>query len=101
MRADRNHEGFQFIVDGDLQPLLRRLKKGALVPARIVLCLPENKYLLRIMGNNLVMKSRLPFKKFDEFYLRVKRLNPFLEMEMADPADWHFKKSPGRTDIIV
>ena len=101
MSAGRNREGFQFVVDGDLQPLLRRLKKGALVPARIVLCLPENKYLLRIMGNNLVMKSRLPFKKFDEFYLRVKKLDPYLEMEIANPADWHLKRSKGRTDIIV
>lgn len=78
------NELFVYLIDGDLSYLKRKLKKESNVTGRIVLCLGENKYLLRIFGYNLVMKSRLSFERFDEVKLKVKQVEPNLVLSVSN-----------------
>ncbi len=73
---------FIYVVESDLSGLKRKLKKGAIIPSRIVLKLNENKYVLRIFGHNLVMQSKIKFERFDEVELLVEKTSPKLKMSI-------------------
>jgi hypothetical protein len=77
------NEPLVYVIDGDLSYLRRKLKKESSVKGRIVLCLGDNRYLLRIFGYNLVMKTRLNFERFDEVKLIVKQAEPNLILSVA------------------
>lgn len=74
---------FVYIVENDLSNLKRKLVKGAKFPSRIVLKLNDNKYVLRIFGYNLVMQSKIKFKRFDEVELMVEQSAPKLKMSIT------------------
>ncbi len=78
------HQFRNFTIVGNLEELLRRFEPGREVQGRIVLELDENHYLLRIMGYNMLMESRLNFRRFDEVVLRIKQLHPRLILELVD-----------------
>ncbi len=73
------------IVEGDLTPLLKRLKKGSIVKGRIVQVLAENYYLLRIFGHNLVMKSSLKFNRLQEVSFKVQEAKNKIKLRVFDP----------------
>ncbi len=72
------------VIDGDLSPLIRKLQKGSLVNGRIVQVLNENHYLLRIFGYNLIMKSNVRFKRFEEVIFKVVRTEPKIQLRLFD-----------------
>jgi len=93
-----------YLVDGDLSYLRRKLIKGSAVPARIVLCLGDNKYLLRMFGHNLVMKSEIQFNQFDEVELVVNEVFPKFNMSIKTKNSPEKKRSGNKDagmDIIV
>ena len=71
-----------YIVKGDLDNLLRRLKKGMQLRGRIVDCLGENKYLLRIWGYNILTESKQSFQRQDEILLIVREVEPRLILDL-------------------
>jgi len=70
----------RFYVEGGLERLINRLKRGMILKSRIVYCMGANRYLLRIYGYNMVMESPLKFNRFDEIHIRVVRVHPRLEL---------------------
>ena len=98
------NEPFVYIVDGDLTYLKQKLKKGTTVLARVVVRLTENKYILRILGHNLVMKTHLKFNQFDEVELMINEVSPKFDMSLK--ARNHSSKSESKsnsknTDLYV
>jgi len=87
-------EPLVYIVDDDLSHLKRKLKKGSSVQARVVVRLNENKYVLRIFGYNLVMKSDLEFNQFDEVELVVNDVSPRFCMSVRSKSS-SFKNGSG------
>ncbi|RLD16527.1 hypothetical protein DRI50_01645 [candidate division KSB1 bacterium] len=73
------------IIENDLSPLLKRLKKGNIVKGRIVHSLTEHHYLLRILGYNLVMKSNLKFNRFQEVLFRIQEIDDKIKLRIIDP----------------
>ncbi len=84
-----------FRIEGDLKPLLQRLKKGMVLRSRIVYALGNNQYLLRLFGYNLLMESELEFKRFDEIEIEVKKLYPKLHLSVT------YAKDKDKLDIFV
>ena len=103
----KRHEGSHFkqfseniyYVRGDLSMLKGRLVQGAKLDARIVLVL-GNKFLIRFLGNNYIMESKIPFVRFDEVIVSVEETEPILKLKIMPPE----KKKPlhgGTMDIKV
>ncbi|MFH1851021.1 MAG: hypothetical protein ABIA75_01610 [Candidatus Neomarinimicrobiota bacterium] len=67
-------------VDGDLNDLLKRLEPGMVLNGRIVDCLGDDKYILRIWGYNVLTQSHYSFQRFDEIELVVKKVQPEFEL---------------------
>ena len=63
-------------VKGSLDELMRRLRPGMKVRARIVDCLEHGTYILRVWGYNMISESNYPFNRFEEVELEVKEVNP-------------------------
>jgi hypothetical protein len=84
-----------FQIDGDLQPLLKRLRKGMKIPSRIIYVLGENRYLFRIFGYNIMMESNIQFQRFEEVEIIVDRLHPKLFLSLAR------KGESDRLDILA
>jgi hypothetical protein len=99
------YEPAVFLVEGDLRGLRNRLRKGQVIDARIVLCLSDHKYLLRIYGYNLVMESRLSFNRFDEVRVQVNRVWPKLELSLRRKTEKDteagLSANSGGMDIVV
>jgi len=60
----------------DLNKLAHQLTAGMEVPGRIVQCVGDNIYLLRVRGFNIITESFYPFLRFDEVRLIVKSVDP-------------------------
>lgn len=74
-----------FILEADLSPLLKRLQKGQIIKGRIVHIFPGQRYLLRILGHNLVMQSNLKFQRFQEVLLRIQEVDRKIKLRVIDP----------------
>ncbi len=102
---DYLQEPATFIVECNIRQLQERLEKGQMLDGRIVLVLSEHKYLLRILGVNLVMESKLRFKRFDEVKVRVQNVHPKLQLALqyrvSDRGQPGSPDFPGKTDILV
>ena len=72
-----------YYVREDLQDLLRRLKKGMKVNARILDKLSNNRYIIRIFGYNLLTESEANFNIKDEVTLTVLQVEPHLTLNIA------------------
>ncbi len=93
-----------FIVKEGLNELLKRLKKGMQVKGRIIDCLGQNKYLLRIWGYNILTESKQSFQKFDEIQLTVREVKPNLILDFVrEKQDYNEKvgKNEERTNILI
>ncbi len=103
VKNSRDYSENLFIVNGDLEPLLRRLKKGMRIRTRVVWVFGGNRYLLRIHGYNLLMESRMSFNRFEEVDLVISEVRPRLVLEVYD--EWRhagrFVKKDNGTDLIV
>jgi len=89
-----------YYVQTDTAHLKRKLKKGAILKGRIVLCLKENRYLLRFLGNNFMMFSPLKFERKDEVRLRVEAVEPKLQFKIL--AREEKETAPkGKLDITI
>lgn len=75
----QNHN---FIVEGGLENLLSRLKKGMRLQGRIIDCLGDNRYLLRIRGYNILTSSEQIFEKSDDISLGVVEVEPHLVLNL-------------------
>ena len=75
-------ENLLFIEDTGVTRLFRRLRKGMRIKSRIVLVLENNHYLLRIQGRNLLMESRLSFKRKEEIWIEVQAVHPKLRLRL-------------------
>lgn len=94
--------GFQIAIDGEksLDQLIRRLERGKRIKARIVLCINEHTYLLRIFGYNMICRSDSKFNRFDEVEVEVVQTEPRLGLRLVDPARL-VPAQAGNTDIII
>lgn len=94
----------QFVIEGDAGRLFNRLQKGQIVSARIVMVITDDRYLLRIQGHNLVMRSKRKFKRQEEVDVVVKATKPYLILDVASSSTkkniMHSSNS-SRTDIII
>ncbi|WP_456438840.1 hypothetical protein [Caldithrix abyssi] len=72
------------VIEGDLGPLRKKLRKGEVIKGRIVLTLSDDHYLLRLMGRNLIMKSRVRFERKQEVYFKVLSVSPKIELKIFD-----------------
>jgi len=97
-----NHAGFQLTIDDgkSLDQLIKRLTPGRIVRARIVLCLSDNRYLLRIFGYNMVTKSEYDFNRFDEADVEVLETEPRLKLRIAKRTTSGRKTNSG-TDLVI
>jgi len=101
--ANKKYNYVGFVEDSGVESLLHRLENGKIIKTRIVYCLGENKYLLRIYGYNLVMHSDINFNRFDEVEVQIKQVSPRLIVQLVDKsrntklANQH----SGRMDVIV
>ena len=95
------HEPAKFIVETDIQNLQDRLEKDQILDGRIVLCMENNLYLLRILGQNLIMKSRLNFNRFENVKVKVKKLTPKLELVLLCNNNSTALIQDNGTDIII
>ena len=93
------HHFRNFTIVGNLEELLRRFEPGKEVQGRIVLELGGNHYLLRIMGYNMLMESRLNFRRFEEVVLRIKQLQPRLVLELVDKERTKYRMSTDKGRI--
>ncbi len=104
----KKHEGSHFqqfsenvyFVRIDLSKLKGKVVKGTKLKARIVLVLSTNSFLIRFLGNNYIMKSKMPFERFDEVIVSVEETEPLLKLKILPPE----KKKPlngGKMDIKV
>lgn len=102
-RAGKKDRPVSFIIEDGLEQLFGRLEKGMIVKARIVYCLGQNQYLLRIYGYNMVMQSNYPFNRFDEVNIMIKQITPRLIVQMVDPNRFVRMNSrdKGIMDLIV
>jgi len=83
--TDFKQNNFVFQLKGDLQHLKSRLQKGSVVNGRIIYRLEDDKYILRIFGYNMIMRSDQKYKNFEEIRLKVKQVFPILEFsEIAE-----------------
>ncbi len=90
------------LIEGDLKPLLKKLKRGSVVKGRIVLPLTENRYLFRLMGRNLIMESKIKFERTEEVYFKVLGTYPRIELRIFDPRrELLMVKSPQQVEIVV
>ncbi len=83
--AKKNHPGettLLLVEDPALNRFLSRLRPGMQLKARIVLCLGNGRYLMRIQGFNLVMHSHFRFNRFDEVVVRVEQTQPKLKVRL-------------------
>ncbi|MCK4295357.1 MAG: hypothetical protein KAW56_02255 [Candidatus Marinimicrobia bacterium] len=71
-----------YIVKEDLDKLLKHLKKGMKVQGRIVDCLGDNRYLLRIRGYNILTYSEQLFQRFDDIQLTVVEVEPHFVLDL-------------------
>lgn len=71
-----NHTNAMICEIGDLNKLARDLDSGMEVNGRIVQCVGDNLYLLRVRGFNIITESLYPFDRFDEVRLIVKSVDP-------------------------
>jgi len=74
-------------VNGSLEPLLKRLKKGMRLNGRIIEKLADKLFILRIWGYNIVMDSQYDFRKFEEICLMVKQIEPEFKLELLPRLD--------------
>jgi hypothetical protein len=70
------------VVEPGLQDLVKRLKPGDHVEARVVDCLEPHAYIIRVRGYNILSHSKYPFRRFDEVELSVKATEPQLVFEL-------------------
>ncbi|MCD6375104.1 MAG: hypothetical protein J7L94_06220 [Caldisericaceae bacterium] len=90
------------IIEGDLKPLLKKLKKGSIIKGRIVLPLSGNRYLFRIMARNLIMESNVRFERSEEVFFKVLATRPRIELRIFDPKrELIFTRTQQRMDIVV
>lgn len=89
-----------YYITTDTAYLKRKLIKGNILKGRIVLCLKDNKYLLRFLGNNFLMYSPLKFERKDEVFLRVENTDPKLQFKIL-PTDEPEAKTNGKLDITI
>lgn len=89
-----------FYVRGDLSAIQHKFKKGQILDARIILCLGDHKYLLRFLGSNYVMESKLSFKRFAEVKVEVEETEPKLKLKML-PLLKRTTAGLGKTDITI
>jgi len=75
-------QDYNFITKGSLENLLRCLKKGMRLQGRIIDCLEDNRYLLRIRGYNILTYSEQIFEKFDDIGLVVIEVKPHLVLDL-------------------
>lgn len=101
MSAKHSTPYLQVAVDPgkDLNELMRRLQKGQVVRARIVYCLGQNRYLLRIYGYNMIMESPLPFERFDEASVIVERLYPRFSLRLLEKKEK--RNNDGKTNLLI
>jgi len=95
------YEPAKFIVEPNIESLRSRLSKNQILKGRIVLCLEGNKYLLRILGQNLIMESKLNFNRLEEVNVMVKKLNPKLELVLLSLKDSNNNDPFTGTDIVI
>lgn len=105
LRSDyENSPDSSFISRNDLDNLLRRLRKGMRLQGRIIECLENNRYLLRIQGYNILTCSEQLFQKFDEIQLTVIEIKPHLVLDFMkenSPSTKIVNKEAAETDIFV
>lgn len=89
------------IEDPGLSQLFQKLRIGTRLKARIVLSLGNGRYLMRIRGYNLVMASKIPFQRFEELLVEVRRLRPRLNVTVIKRSTPVEKHSGRKTDIVV
>ncbi|HQU70664.1 MAG TPA: hypothetical protein PKV71_14175 [Calditrichia bacterium] len=94
------HSPGTFIVDEDASYLVQKLTEGSVVKGRIVLCLGQGKYLLRIYGRNIVMRSDMEFERRQEIELTVKAVRPHLIL-IPTPPGKNGTLQPGKTDLVI
>jgi len=81
------HTAHELVVKGNLEELIRRLKPGMKVPARIVECLGHGTYVLRVWGFNMISESHHPFNRFEEVELEVQATQPKLIFNLKPLSD--------------
>jgi len=95
------HEPAKFIVEANIQNLQDRLKKGQILDGKIVFCMENNLYLLRILGQNLIMESRLSFNRLENVKVQVKELSPKLKLVLLHCPDSTASNHDKQTDITI
>ena len=88
------------IEDPALDRFIDGLRPGMRLKGRIVLCLGNHRYLLRIQGFNLVMYSTFYFDRFDEVVVSVERTRPRLKVRLKKRVA-QGKNNPYSADIWV
>ena len=81
-----NYKNFgekEYLLEPNLNDLLRRLEKGMKLQGRIVECYGRNMYLLRIWGYNILTESEYFFNKFEEVNLVVRGIEPHLILDIS------------------
>ena len=95
------HEPAKFIVEANIQNLQDRLEKGQILDGKIVFCMENNLYLLRILGQNLIMESRFNFNRFENVKVKVKKLSPKLELVLLRCIEPTASNQNKQTDITI
>lgn len=89
-------------IRGDLDQLIRRLKKGMVLNGRIIEYFGNDRYLLRIFGYNIYTESKKRFERFEEIQLRVLQVTPHLILDLYHIEPHIQDQSRGqKTDIVI
>jgi hypothetical protein len=100
--SSKSHKESEYFIQGGLENLIKRLKKGMQLKGRIIECKSDNQYLLRIWGYNILTESKKTFKKFDEVKLIVKAVSPHLILDFVN-LQKHKTNQPSnvKTNVLV
>ncbi|RMH60358.1 MAG: hypothetical protein D6677_13875 [Calditrichaeota bacterium] len=96
-KSGGRHKKPVYYIDNDLSALQDKVARGDILKARIVLDLENGKYVLRFLGYNFIMESKIKFNRFDEVELEVEAVTPRLKLRIRPPQ----QHSPNALDILA
>lgn len=100
-----NKNNYVFVVKDNLEEFTSRLKEGMVLKGKIIRCLGDNKYLLRIWGYNMLTESCFSFNELDKISVAVKEIKPRLIFSLLEEEELFKKRSnyklSGDIDILV
>jgi hypothetical protein len=89
----------QYGVKNNLSELKKRLKTGQKLKGKILECLTENRYILRVWNYNIYTESKKQFSKNEEINLLVEKIEPTLVFDLSRKNKK--KSSNQQTNILI